>query len=318
MTRTFPSLFTAGWILLPTMLFGSSVLSAQKARDRTPPTAPTNLVVTATTEHSVSLAWDPSTDNSGRFSYIICCADGTVTVPQTVTSHTLEGLQSGATYTLRVSAKDAAGNLSKPSNAVTVTLPGDVGAPTKPVVTLLDIGPTHATLSWSSTDDGSFIWYSIFIDGEPVHTLNSKTATFTCAAVLVPTGCIPVDQETTYTFTVRARDIDGNLSPVSDPVVETTDPADPNDRTPPTQPMNVTAENDGAFILVRWEPSTDDLASQSLIRYDVYANGELRAVVVGQTIAQIESDYGVTNDIEVIAVDTADNESVPGTVTVNH
>jgi chitinase len=318
MTRTFPSLFIAGRILLLTMLFGSSVLSAQKVRDRIPPTAPTNLVVTATTEHSVSLAWEPSTDNSGRFSYIICCAGSTVTVSQTVTSHTLEGLKPGATYTLRVYAKDAAGNLSKPSNAVTVTLPGDVGAPTKPVVTLLDVGPTHASLSWSSTDDGSFIWYSIFIDGQPVSTLNSRTATFTCAAVLVPTGCIPVNQETTYTFTVRARDVDGNFSPVSDPVVETTDPADPNDRTPPTQPMNVTAENDGAFILVRWEPSTDDLAPQSLIRYDVYANGELRAVVVGQTTAQIESDYGVTNDIEVIAVDTADNESAPGTITVTH
>jgi chitinase len=314
--RTFPSLFTAGRILLLTMLFGSSVLSAQ--RDRIPPTAPTNLVVTATTEHSVSLAWEPSTDNSGRFSYIICCAGSTVTVSQRVTSHTLEGLKPGATYTLRVYAKDAAGNLSKPSNAVTVTLPGDVGAPTKPVVTLLDVGPTHASLSWSSTDDGSFIWYSIFIDGQPVSTLNSRTATFTCAAVLVPTGCIPVNQETTYTFTVRARDVDGNLSPVSDPVVETTDPADPNDRTPPTEPINVTAENDGAHIIVRWDPSTDDLAPQSLIRYDVYANGELRAVVVGQTTAQIESDYGVNNDIEIIAVDTADNESAPGTTTVAH
>ena len=123
MTRTFPSLFTAVRILLLTLLFGSSVLSAQ-VRDRVPPTAPTNLVVTATTEHSVSLAWGPSTDNSGRFSYVICCAGTTVTVGQTVTSHTLEGLKSGATYILRVYAKDAAGNLSKSSNPVTVTLPG--------------------------------------------------------------------------------------------------------------------------------------------------------------------------------------------------
>jgi len=94
MTRTFPSLFTAGRILLLTMLFGSSVLSGQSFRDRIAPTAPTNLVVTATTEHSVSLTWSPSTDNSGRFSYIICCAGTTVTVSQTMTSHTLEGLQS--------------------------------------------------------------------------------------------------------------------------------------------------------------------------------------------------------------------------------
>ena len=110
---------------------------------------------------------------------------------------------------------------------MTVTLPGGLAAPTKPVVAVLDVGPTHASLSWSSTDDGPTIWYTIYIDGQPVSTLNSKAGTFTCAAVLVPTGCVPLDQETTYTFTVRARDVDGNLSPVSDPVVVTTDPAEP-------------------------------------------------------------------------------------------
>ena len=317
MSRTFPSSLTAVGILVLTLLFDSSVLSAQ-SRDRVAPTVPTNLVVTATTEHSVSLAWGPSTDNSNRFSYLICCAGATVTVSQTMTSHTLEGLQSGKTYVFRVYAKDAAGNLSKSSNSVTVTLPGQLAAPTKPVVGLLDVGPTHASLNWSSTDDGSLIWYTIFIDGAPVSTLNSKSATFTCAAVLVPTGCTPLDQATTYAFTVQARDIDGNLSPVSDPVFVTTDSADPNDRTPPTPPANVTAANDGAFVNVSWEPSTDDLAPQSFIRYDVYVNGELRAVVVGGTTAQFDSDYGVTNNISIIAVDTADNESAPGTTVLNH
>jgi hypothetical protein len=263
----------------------------------------------------VSLAWGPSTDNSGRFSYIICCAGPAVTVSQAVTSHTLDGLQSGKTYTFRVYAKDAAGNLSKSSNPVTVTLPGEIAAPTKPVVAVLDVGPTHATLTWSSTDDGPTIWYTVYVDGQPVSTLNSRTATFTCAAVLVPTSCVPLNQDTMYTFTVRARDVDGNLSPVSDPVFVTTDPADPSDFTPPTQPMNVTAEDAGGHIVVRWEASTDDRAPQHFIRYDVYINGELRAVVVGGTTVEVEGEPGV-NDIAVVAVDTADNESVPGTVTL--
>jgi chitodextrinase len=301
-------------MLLLTVMSGSSVVTAQ-ARDRIAPTAPSNLVVTGATEDSVSLAWGPSTDNSGRFSYIICCAGTAVTVSQSTTSHTLQGLQSGKTYTFRIYAKDAAGNLSKASNPVTVTLPGELAAPTKPVVQLLAVGPTHATLNWSSTDDGPTIWYSIYIDGQPVSTLNSRSATFTCAAVLVPTGCVPLDQATTYTFTVRARDVDGNLSPLSDPVFVTTQPADPNDHTPPTQPANVIAENDGGHLAVRWSPSTDDLAPPSFVRYDVYVNGELRAVVVGQTTAVVEGDFGV-NEIAVIAVDTADNESVPGTTTV--
>jgi chitinase len=316
MTRTFPSLSTAVRILALTMVLGSPVLSAQSVRDRTPPTAPTNLVVTATTEHSMSLAWGPSTDNSGRFTYLITGTGTTVTVNQTQTSHTIEGLQSGKTYTIRVYAKDSAGNLSKSSNSVTVTLPGQIAAPTKPAVALLGVGPTHATLTWSSTDNGPIIWYTIYIDEQPVSTLNSKTGTFTCAAVLVPTYCVPIDQETTYMFTVRARDVDGNHSPMSDPLFVTTAPADPNDQTPPTQPANVTAENTGGFHLVRWDPSTDDSASPSFIRYDVSVDGELRAVVVGSTSAEVELYFGETSTITVVAVDTADNESVPGTITV--
>ncbi len=318
MRRAISSMLAAVSILVLTLVCGSSVLSAQgfRTRDRIAPTAPTNLVATATTAHSVTLAWGPSTDNSGSFSYVICCAGTTVTVSQTVTSHTLEGLQSGKTYIFRVYARDAAGNLSQSSNPVTITLPGQLAAPTKPVVTVLDVGATHASLTWSSTDDGPTIWYTISIDGQAVSTLNSRTGTFTCAAVLVATGCLPLNQETTYTFTVRARDVDGNLSPVSDPVVVTTDPRDPNDHTPPTQPMDVTAESDGALLIVRWVPSTDDFAPPALIRYDVYVNSELRSVVVGQTTAQVEIEYGVTSNIAVIAVDTADNESVPGTITV--
>ena len=318
MKRMLPSMLTAVPLVVLTLVWGTSVLSAQgsRTRDRIPPTAPTKLVVTATTEHSVTLAWGPSTDNSGTLSYVICCAGTTVTVSQAVTSHTLEGLQSGKTYILRVYARDTAGNLSQSSNSVTVTLPGQLAAPTKPVVTVLDVGPTHASLSWSSTDNGPTIWYTISIDGQQVSTLNSRTGTFTCAAVLVATGCDPLNQETTYTFTVRARDVDGNVSPVSDPVVVTTDAADPNDQTPPTQPMNLTAEHDGALLIVRWDPSTDDSAPQSLIRYDVHVNGELRAVVVGQTTAQVEFEYGVTSNIAIVAVDTADNESAPGVITV--
>jgi chitodextrinase len=284
-----------------------SVLSAQRFgnRDRTPPTPPTNLVVTGTTPTSVSLSWGASTDNSGRFSYLICCAGGTtVTVGQNQTSFTLQGLDAGATYTLRVYAKDAAGNLSSPSNPVTFTLPGELAAPTKPVVDLLDVGPTHVSLSWSSTDNGSTIWYSIYIDGQQVSTLNSKSGTFT-----------PLDQDTTYTFTVRARDIDGNWSPFSDPLVVTTEPANPDDHTPPTPPTNITAEDIGGHFIVRWDASIDDLAPQQFIRYDVYVNGELRAVVAGTTTAEVEADLGV-NVITVIAVDTADNESEPGTITV--
>jgi hypothetical protein len=34
-------------------------------------------------------------------------------------------------------------------------------------------------------------------------------------------------------------------------------------------------------------------------------------------MAEVERDYGVTATITIVAVDTADNESAPGTITVN-
>jgi chitodextrinase len=313
MRRTARRSFSAP-ILVLMLLCTSSVASAQP-RDRTSPTAPTNLMVTATTEHSVSLAWGPSTDNSGKFNYLITGAGSTVTVSQTQTSHTVTGLQSGKTYTIRVYAKDLAGNTSKSSNPVTVTLPGQIAAPTKPVVALTGVGPTHVSLTWSSTDNGPFIWYTIYIDGEQVSTLSSRNGTFTCARVMVPTYCEPIDQNTTYTFTVRARDVDGNYSPMSDPLFVTTAPP-PDDQTPPTQPANLTAENTGGFHIIRWDASADNVASPSFIRYDVYVNSELRAVVVGSTSAEVDLYFGETVVITVIAVDTADNESVPGSITV--
>jgi chitinase len=314
MAGRFPRSFTAPIVAL-TLLCSSSHVSAQ-ARDRTPPTAPTNLMVTSSTETSASLAWGPATDNSGKFNYVIAGGPNNVTVSQTQTSQTVTGLQSGKTYTFRVYARDLSGNLSKSSNAVTITLPGQIAAPSKPVVTVTDVGPTHASLAWSSTDDSPVLLYTIYVDGEMVAGTNGKWGTFTCARVMVPTYCSPINQDTTYAFTVRARDSDGNYSPMSDPVLVTTHSIDPNDQTPPTQPANVTAENTGGFHLVTWEASTDDLAPQQFIRYDLYVNGLLQTVVVGTTSAEVELYLNETSTITVIAVDTADRESTPASIVV--
>jgi chitodextrinase len=261
------------------------------------------------------LSWGPSTDNSGKFNYYITGADGPlIVVAQTQTSRTMTGLTPGRTYTFRVTARDLSGNNSKPSNAAPVTLPGaPPGAPTKPIVQLVEAGPTHVSLTWSSTDSGP-IFYTIYVNGQMVSTTHTRAGTFTCASVMVPTYCVPIDQSSTYTFTVRARDTEGNRSETSDPLHVTTAPA-PNDVTPPSPPTNVAVEDIGGMLLVSFSPSTDDVALQALIRYDIYVDGVLRRVAVGETAVEVDFYFDEQN-VTIIAVDTADNESVPVTVPI--
>src|SRR5690242_21911366 len=75
----------AAILVLLLSVFGTS--PALAAGDRTPPTKPANLRVTSLTSYKLSLAWNPSTDNSGSFSYKVVISDGaTYTVPQTQTT----------------------------------------------------------------------------------------------------------------------------------------------------------------------------------------------------------------------------------------
>ncbi|WP_083189155.1 glycosyl hydrolase family 18 protein [Paenibacillus sp. KS1] len=88
--------------------------------DTEPPTAPANLTASTVTTNSVSLSWIASTDNIGVTGYDIY--NGTsLTGSSTTTSYTVTGLTANTAYTFTVKAKDAAGNVSAASNALTVT-----------------------------------------------------------------------------------------------------------------------------------------------------------------------------------------------------
>ena len=283
---------------------------AAAAGDRKPPTTPTNLHVTGMTAYSVSLAWDPSTDNSGSVTYIICCANvSSETFPGPASSHVYRaGLEPGRSFTLRIVARDAAGNYSKYSNSVTFTLPLDTIPPAKPSVSVTDVGPTHVSLAWSSVDDGPSLWFNVYMNGSPVMTGQRDTSgTFG-----------PLQPETTYTFTVQAVDFGGNSSPMSDPVTVMTEASSTSDTTPPTTPANFTDNGmsfpDGETWLF-WQQSTDNVDPQSVIRYDVYVNGVLDHSLLGYNQTVVYGNAGALNTYQVIAVDSAGNQSAPATLT---
>ncbi|MFE2492467.1 discoidin domain-containing protein [Streptomyces sp. NPDC057927] len=92
--------------------------------DTTPPAAPGALTVTGHTGDSVSLAWNPSTDNVGVTGYRVLRVSGSTSTQVGTTSaasFTATGLGASTAYTFDVVALDAAGNVSQPSNQVTVT-----------------------------------------------------------------------------------------------------------------------------------------------------------------------------------------------------
>ncbi|HYF29554.1 MAG TPA: PA14 domain-containing protein [Chitinophagaceae bacterium] len=97
----------------------SNEVSVTTTADNNPPTAPGNLRYTAVGRFSVSLEWDASTDNAGVSKYDIY-VNGTKLYTTDKLSFTINELDSFQRYTFIVKAKDAAGNVSAPSNQLNV------------------------------------------------------------------------------------------------------------------------------------------------------------------------------------------------------
>ncbi|WP_109508256.1 M28 family peptidase [Nocardioides speluncae] len=99
--------------------------------DTQAPTAPGNLRSTGKTATSVSLAWDAATDNTGVTAYDVY-RGSTLATTVTGTSATVTGLTANTAYSFSVKAKDAAGNVSPASAAVSVTTDPGGSDPVEP------------------------------------------------------------------------------------------------------------------------------------------------------------------------------------------
>jgi chitodextrinase len=92
--------------------------------DTEAPSVPGNLRTSVVTANSVALAWDASTDNLAVTGYVIY-RNGTEVGPSTTNAYTDNAVTPDTEYSYTVAAKDAAGNTSAQSAALTAkTLPG--------------------------------------------------------------------------------------------------------------------------------------------------------------------------------------------------
>jgi fibronectin type 3 domain-containing protein len=99
----------------------SNMANTMTSADVTPPTAPGNLQVVATTNATATLSWTASTDNVGVDHYAVYVNGQLAMVTQTL-SIIVNGLNKGQVYTFVVKAVDASGNYSNPSNQVSAPI----------------------------------------------------------------------------------------------------------------------------------------------------------------------------------------------------
>jgi chitodextrinase len=271
------------------------------AEDTEAPTAPLNLKVTGVTTDSVSLSWEPSTDNVGVTGYLIYRDQEEVgQVDGDTLTYINEGLTADTEYTYEVRAIDQAESKSEASNAVKArtSVAEDTEAPTAPLnLKVTGVTTDSVSLSWEpSTDNVGVTGYLIYRDQEEVGQVDGDTLTYINEGLTA---------DTEYTYEVRAIDQAGNKSEASNVVKARTSVAE--DTEAPTAPLNlkvtgVTTDS----VSLSWEPSTVGVTG-----YLIYRDQEEIGQVDGDTLTYINE--GLTADTEytyeVRAIDQAGNKS---------
>jgi fibronectin type 3 domain-containing protein len=244
----------------------SNVASATTTTpDTTPPSAPAALSATAASATQINLSWTAATDNVGVTGYRVesCQGSGCTTFTQigtpTGTTFSNTGLTASTSYSYRVRAVDAAGNLGAYSNVasvVTLATP-DTTAPTAPTGLSAKVaGSAEIDLAWTaSTDNVGVTSYQILrCQGSTTCTNFAQVGTSTVTS-FSNTGLTP---STIYRYRVRAVDGAGNVSGNSNTVSGTTTAAP--DTTPPSAPGGLAAvATSQTQISVSWTAATDNV-----------------------------------------------------------
>ncbi|WP_199737943.1 LamG-like jellyroll fold domain-containing protein [Cellulomonas sp. PhB150] len=239
--------------------------------DATAPTAPGTASVAVTGELSADVSWAASTDDTAVTGYTLYRSTVAGFAPSpaakvadvTATTYA-DTLPAGGTYYYRVTARDAAGNISDASiqGSGTVTGP-DTQAPSAPAGLAAVIDGSSVKLTWSAaTDDRGVAKYTVY---------RSTTSGFSPSAgtkVADAAGTSYTDSSSlgagTYYYVVTASDAAANEGAASGQgSVTILGP----DTQAPSAPSGLSASLGGSFVQLTWSAATDD---RGVDKYTVY------------------------------------------------
>ncbi|MFD9935775.1 fibronectin type III domain-containing protein [Streptomyces massasporeus] len=268
------------------------------------PGAPTGVTAEAGSATSVHVMWNATARADGYEVY-----RGTTKVKEVPGSQHMVDvtrLRPSTRYVFSVRARDVDGRLGPPSRQVPAKTPAgaadDRSAPTRPSAPAgRAVGSRAVQLSWSpSTDDRGVVSYDIHQGDTKIHSVGGGQT----AAVL--TGLRP---GTDYTFTVRARDAAGNVSPAGPAVRLTTPGTDDGRATAPTDFRATSHREDGAYQLdLSWVPPRVD---GEVTEYQIQLDGRpATSLVYGGSAPRERATYsfyagrraGVTHRVRVRAM----------------
>jgi chitodextrinase len=197
-----------------------------------------------------------------------------------------------------------------------ITTAPDGVAPGRPSFLAVDDRTgTSVFLRWGPATDNVGVTEFVVSDGSITRTVPVGRDASWNQTQLEFTGLSP---ETSYTFTVRARDAAGNLSAPSAPRTIATGVHPDTEPPAPVTGLQGMAEPD-FFVFVSWAPSTDNVTLPGGLRYRLHFE-DGPSIVLNHTTFSAERDmpgpqlFGCFPTVR--AIDRAGNESAPRSVNI--
>lgn len=204
----------------------SPAVSATTLSDIEKPTSPL-IWAQALSTNTVRITWSGGSDNVEITDYEIYRSNGLTfnKIGSSTTSSYLDTVSENSFWQYQVKSKDAAGNLSDPSNTVSVKSNGDTQPPSKPNnLRVTNSTGDEATLAWDASNDDLLIrGYNVY---RAVGNGSFSRTTTTTGTSFID---ISLSSNATYKYYIKAFDEAGNESTASD--TTTIYPSSNTDRT---------------------------------------------------------------------------------------